>query len=310
MEKKIAIIIPAYKSRFLRQTLNSIAAQTCRSFTIYIGDDASPQHLDEIVSDYMDRMDIVYKRFENNLGKEDLAGHWDRCIALSKESVIWFFSDDDLMPQDGVERIMQALHYYGEKNRIFRFPLSVVDALGEVIQINPLLSKEKVSGYQFLVDKLEGKIYSAACEYVFTRDVYTRIGGFIKFPLAWCSDDATWASLGEISGGIIPLLGKPVSWRNVEGENISCSVIYDREKLIATGGFIKWIVAFYSNKLQDEKLRHAIKNYIYTILCYSLQERYTLYDLWKICRVLWKISPSVSFSVAFRMCKLKLKKND
>ena len=56
MEEKIAIVIPAYKCRFLRQTLDSIVVQTCRSFTVYIGDDASPQNLKEIVSDYADKM--------------------------------------------------------------------------------------------------------------------------------------------------------------------------------------------------------------------------------------------------------------
>jgi hypothetical protein len=105
MEEKIAIVIPAYKCRFLRQTLDSIVVQTCRSFTVYIGDDASPQNLKEIVSDYADKMNIVYRRFDTNLGGVDLPGHWDRCIALAKEPVVWFFSDDDLMPQDGVERI-------------------------------------------------------------------------------------------------------------------------------------------------------------------------------------------------------------
>ena len=43
MGHKIAIIIPAYKSRFLRQTLDSMAAQTCRDFAVYVGDDASPE---------------------------------------------------------------------------------------------------------------------------------------------------------------------------------------------------------------------------------------------------------------------------
>jgi glycosyltransferase involved in cell wall biosynthesis len=118
MEEKIAIVIPAYKCRFLRQTLDSIVVQTCRSFTVYIGDDASPQNLKEIVSDYADKMNIVYRRFDTNLGGVDLPGHWDRCIALAKEPVVWFFSDDDLMPQDGVERIIKALECYGTKHGI------------------------------------------------------------------------------------------------------------------------------------------------------------------------------------------------
>lgn len=134
MEEKIAIVIPAYKCRFLRQTLDSIVVQTCRSFTVYIGDDASPQNLKEIVSDYADKMNIVYRRFDTNLGGVDLPGHWDRCIALAKEPVIWFFSDDDLMPQDGVERIIKALECYGTRHGMFRFPLAVIDENGKIIQ--------------------------------------------------------------------------------------------------------------------------------------------------------------------------------
>ena len=48
---------------------------------IHWGDDASPQNLKEIVSDYADKMNIVYRRFDTNLGGVDLPGHWDRCIA-------------------------------------------------------------------------------------------------------------------------------------------------------------------------------------------------------------------------------------
>lgn len=98
MEEKIAIVIPAYKCRFLRQTLDSIVVQTCRSFTVYIGDDASPQNLKEIVSDYADKMNIVYRRFDTNLGGVDLPGHWDRCIALAKEPRIRFPTRNSTCP--------------------------------------------------------------------------------------------------------------------------------------------------------------------------------------------------------------------
>lgn len=307
MEEGIAIVIPAYKSRFLRQTLDSIEAQTCRNFTVYIGDDASPQHLEDIVSDYVGKINIIYHRFEKNLGRVDLPGHWERCIKLSKEPVIWFFSDDDLMPQDGVERVVKALEYYGMENKMFRFPLAVVDEDNRMIHENPPMPECLISGYQFLLDKLESRIYSAACEYVFSRDAYCKAGGFVKFPLAWCSDDATWTRLGDCADGMIALPGGAVCWRNVEGENISCSADYDKEKLTATGEFLRWIVIRYPDKLKDRKLLHAIKKYTYTVLHYSLHDRYNLCDLWRICCILWSFSPSMALSVAFRMCKLKLR---
>ena len=61
----MAIVIPAYKGRFLKETLDSIAVQAHKDeFVLYIGDDASPQNLKEIVSDYADKMNIVYRRFD------------------------------------------------------------------------------------------------------------------------------------------------------------------------------------------------------------------------------------------------------
>ena len=107
--KKLAIIIPAYKPRFLRETLDSIAKQNNHDFTVYIGDDASPYQLETIVDQYKNKFDIIYHRFEQNMGKKDLPGHWERCILLSEEEFIWLFSDDDLMPFDGVARVIQAL---------------------------------------------------------------------------------------------------------------------------------------------------------------------------------------------------------
>ena len=40
----LAIVIPAYKSTFLPVALDSIVAQTCKDFTLYIGGDCSSEH--------------------------------------------------------------------------------------------------------------------------------------------------------------------------------------------------------------------------------------------------------------------------
>ena len=39
---ELAIVIPAYKIMYFDQALSSIANQTCKDFTLYIGDDSSP----------------------------------------------------------------------------------------------------------------------------------------------------------------------------------------------------------------------------------------------------------------------------
>jgi glycosyltransferase involved in cell wall biosynthesis len=100
----LAIIIPAYKIDFFKDTLDSLARQTCKDFTVYIGDDCSPDDFKSLIAEYKDKIHIVYCRFDENLGGKDLVGHWKRCIDLTQnEPWLWLFSDDDVIGERCVE---------------------------------------------------------------------------------------------------------------------------------------------------------------------------------------------------------------
>ena len=59
---------------------------------LYVGDDASPENLKIIVDQFIDKIPIVYCRFENNIGLKELTKQWERCIDLSsEEEYIWLF---------------------------------------------------------------------------------------------------------------------------------------------------------------------------------------------------------------------------
>lgn len=68
------------------------------------------------------------------------------------------FSDDDLMPFDGVARVIQASQKHSDGKYIFRFPLEVVDEYGKLKYKNPPFKTDLTSGYEFLLDKLSGKL--------------------------------------------------------------------------------------------------------------------------------------------------------
>lgn len=297
MGKTVAIIIPAYKRRFLHETLASIARQTCRDFKVYIGDDASPEDLKPVVDSYKDQIDLLYHRFGQNMGRTDLVGHWERCIALSEEPLIWLFSDDDIMPADGVARIVEAAGKHGTEKVMFRFPLEVTDEAGHTKFRNPPFEAMSISGYELLLQKMSCQISSAAVEYVFSRDVWQQTGGFVKFPLAWCSDDATWAQFADYAGGIIALPGAAVYWRNAEGSNISNSACYDREKLKATQLFLDWIGQRYSGHRGEEPLREALKTYIRTILRCSVRGHFSLRALIRISLSLNRIDSNAAWYI-------------
>ena len=156
---------------------------------------------------------------------------------------------------------------------------------------------QRISGYDFLLDKLSGKISSAACEYVFTRDVWKKTGGFVRFPLAWCSDDATWAKFADYTAGIISLPGTPVYWRNAENKNISNSMRFDGEKLKATGLFLKWIGMNYRLNLRESRFQDALVTYVNVILECSVRGNYTLKDLFYLYAILRKLSPTMALRV-------------
>ena len=89
MKDALAIIIPAYKPDYLEETLESLTKQTNKDFKIYIGDDASPFYLENIVELFIDKLNIVYKKFDNNVGGYSLTKQWERCIEMSNEKWIW-----------------------------------------------------------------------------------------------------------------------------------------------------------------------------------------------------------------------------
>ena len=300
----MAIVIPAYKGRFLKETLDSIAVQAHKDeFVLYIGDDASPERLDKIVESYQNKVNLVYHRFSENMGGKDLVAHWERCIQLSAEPFIWLFSDDDLMPADGVERFMEALSRpHHQRGYFFRFPLAVIDGENKRIRANRPLEEGSVSCYRLLLDKLQGKIDSAAVEYVFSREIWQSAGGFVHFPMAWCSDDATWAAFARHAGGVISLPGQPVCWRNVEGANISNSAGHDKDKLHATILFLRWMRNMFPDYVDD--LISALQCYIHTILRISLHKHYNICGLWGVSMALGRFNKRAAFTTFFRNFRL------
>lgn len=246
--KPLAIVIPAYKSAFLEQALESIANQSDKNFRLYIGDDCSPQELEDIVEKYKDSIDLVYHRFETNLGGRDLVAQWERCIAMTEgEPYIWLFSDDDVMDSKCVARF-NALPKDIKDNSIIHYDVRVIDENSELINETPEFPK-KLSAESYLDEKLHGRIVSYVVEFIFPRKIYEEAGGFQNFDLAWGSDFMTWIKMAaKAPNGIVTISDEAskVNWRS-SGENISPNksreiVIRKNRSLIENAVFIKSLI--------------------------------------------------------------------
>jgi len=230
----LAIVVPAYKPQFFQLALNSIAMQTNKNFRCYIFDDAASEEIKSISNNFPE---FHYKRFEKNMGGYDLIDHWHRCLELIKEDWVWLFSDDDIMAPNCVDEFYKTFDLYPNAV-VFRFAIDIIDANGQVIDTNKLIKNE--TGLEFLESKLSDN-NSYMQDHIFNWKNLKEINeGFVKFPLAWHSDDATWCLLGKIHK-IVAITSAIVQWR-MSGINI-CSikdVKISKIKLYAARLFYLW----------------------------------------------------------------------
>jgi glycosyltransferase involved in cell wall biosynthesis len=235
----LAIVIPAYKADFLAAALQSIADQTTRAFTVYVGDDASPHDLESICRPFADRFRLEYTRFDRNLGGEDLVAQWTRCLALSREPWVWLFSDDDVMEPTCVAEVLARIEADAGAYDLYHFDVRQIDAAGAVTRECAPFA-EVTSSLRFALERFYLRLDSFAPDYVFSREALERSGGFQRFPLAWCTDDATWIKLGRRSG-IRAIRGPKVRWR-LSGQNVtSFHAALAERKFGAALEYLEWL---------------------------------------------------------------------
>lgn len=234
MTARLTIVVPAYKCGLLEGTLRAIEAQTVRDFRLLVVDDASPESVAGIVERFPR---AEYVRFPDNLGGRDLVGHWNRCVELTSTELVWLFSDDDVMDPECVETLLEAADACPD-HEVYRFETRIEDLSTGLVCDNPS-HPETESGKDFLMAKIRDRRASYMPDHVFRRRAFLEAGAtFVRFPLAWNSDDASWARLaGRHPIRTIP--GPRVTWR-YGGGNISSSSANCLAKAGADLSFARW----------------------------------------------------------------------
>ncbi len=264
---KLAIVIPAYKLIYFEDVLKSITAQTCKNFTVYIGNDCSPNDFTAIIKEYESKISLQYFYFDQNFGGKDLISHWERCIDLVKdEEWIWLFSDDDVMEPNCVEKFYKEIELHKNFD-LFHFNVSKINSANAIIEV-PKNFPEVFSVEDFVKNRLTRSIQSFVIEYIFRKSHFYRMGRFENFDLGWGSDDATWIKMGE-RNRIKTISEAKVFWRESE-HNISPNfheVNILLRKFEAQKEFSKWLlnkakVNFL--KIDQERLQKLL-NYSYMV---------------------------------------------
>lgn len=182
-----SFVLPAYKGKYLAEAINSILHQSYQNFELVIVDDCSPDSIREIVSSFNDDR-ISYYRNEKNIGGKDLVAQWNHCLTLAKGDYVILATDDDLYESDFLKEISALANKYPDVNLLQSRIMQIEDS-GKILGMDGYY-KERMTFEEFVFCKMHG-MKSGIPQYVFKKKALVEAGGFVSFPHAWASDEAS-----------------------------------------------------------------------------------------------------------------------
>lgn len=212
----VTIAIPAYKGRYLRQSIDSALAQTHRDIEVVVVDDCSPDNIPDIVDEYSDPR-LRYIRNEQNLGAKDPSQNWNRCLEAAQGEWFCLLCDDDQYAPDFVETLLRLSTNYPSCN-VLRACVRVIDKEGKQVSQYPS-SPNFETLEQYLWDFFNSRRRQTISEFMFCRAHMQELGGYVNMPFAWGSDNLSLFRFA-CQGGIASVPEPLVTFRD-SGENIS-----------------------------------------------------------------------------------------
>jgi glycosyltransferase involved in cell wall biosynthesis len=183
MNPKVSICVPTYNRKdYLRETLDSIFAQTYKDYEVVVVDDGSTDGTAEMLkqSNYP-----VRYYWQKNSG--DAAAR-NKMIKLAKGEFVTFIDSDDLLMHDAVDRMVNVMEAEGGEVIVYG-PYLRIDQKGHVYG---RFKRRLYSGY--VAKYLFQNIFVCSCGSMFPKKVLEMADGFdISLPV--CSDYDLWLRL-------------------------------------------------------------------------------------------------------------------
>lgn len=243
---KFSFVLPAYKATYLQQAMQSILSQTYSDFELIVVDDCSPEDIEVIVSGFKDER-ISYFRNEKNIGGHDLVGQWNKCLSYAEGEYVILATDDDLYAPEFLKTFVPLIWEYPSVD-IFRARVLQVNSNNEILAIDRCY-KQYLSSVEFYYHMLHG-MKGGIPQYIFRREALVNKGGFVNFPKAWASDDAT--ALMMSGNGVVTSQEHLVRFR-WSSINISNDRRCGLEKFQARLLFSKWLQEHQTAVGEDER---------------------------------------------------------
>jgi glycosyltransferase involved in cell wall biosynthesis len=215
---KFSIIVPAFKSKYLKECIDSILMQTFNNFELIILNDDSPEDIDNIVSSYQDNR-IRYYKNDKNVGAVNVVDNWNKLLGYAQGEYLICMGDDDKLLPNCLEEYNKLIEQYPLMS-VYHGWTEIINEESEVIEMQeprPIWE----SAYSMVYFRMKGRSQYIG-DFLFDTNHLREVGGFVKRPLAWGSDDLT-AYVASRSTGIvnsqIPIFQYRVNSQTISNSN-------------------------------------------------------------------------------------------
>jgi glycosyltransferase involved in cell wall biosynthesis len=232
---KFSVTIPAYKERYLKETIDSVLAQTYQNYEIVIVNDASPYDLDTIVHQYTDPR-IRYFKNEKNCGAKNVVDNWNICLSYATGEYVMCIGDDDNLTPRCLQDFADLIEKYPQ--------LDLFHARSEIIDddSNFVMTLELRPEWESVYSLIYNPRNTHLGDWLFKTDTLRKNGGFYKLPYGWQSDDIS-AFIAAASHGVANTQEVGFQYRG-NGLSISHDLTCIEDKIEAVRASVKWRLDF------------------------------------------------------------------
>ena len=237
---RFSVTIPAYKIKFLKETIKSVLDQSYEEFELIVVDDCSPENLKSVVDLFPDER-IRYYRNEKNCGAVDVVDNWNICLKYCKGDYVICTGDDDRLLPCCLEEYSKLIDKYPDLN-VYHAWTQIIDEKGNVTKVlEPRPEWESVFAMTYYRWTKRRQFIGDFC---YRTEHLRENGGYYKLPLAWMSDDIT-AARAAMEKGVANTLVPCFEYR-ISSVTISKSTSLTEIKLNASIKGHRWYQDFLS----------------------------------------------------------------
>ena len=212
----VSIGLPAYKSKFLSEAIQSVLSQSYKNFELIIVNDKSPEDIGAVVSQFSDER-IHYYVNEHNLGLANPAHNWNKCLSYARGEFYAMLCDDDLYETGFIERMLTLAEKYPQTS-VFRARANFIDASGK--EINRYASSPEWETWEdYLWHVCHDYRSQTISEWFYRKAALDAAHGYALLPMAWYADYLSVFRFAQ-KGGIASTYEILVHFR-LSGDNIS-----------------------------------------------------------------------------------------